>query len=104
MSAIFVLGDNVDAFAAARYLARAGHEVTMARERVNGIGDTLEPGWLPPHIAHDLDLAAHGLVVRTADPWASVLPEDGGLELSRDIARSAEYIKRLSPPDAARWP
>src|SRR5688500_15224894 len=76
----------------------------MARERVNGIEDTLEPGWLPPGIAKDLGLGAHGLVVRTLEPWATVLPEDVGLELTDNVEHSADAIRKLSTRDAARWP
>jgi len=108
VSAVIVLGDGVDALVAAHYLARGGHDVTIVRERANGNGngngDVLEPGWAPPKIARDLDLGRHGLVTRTPEPWAVVPPEEGGLELSADIGRSAELIKKLSARDAAKWP
>jgi phytoene dehydrogenase-like protein len=39
------------------------------------------------------------------DPWAvAELPQDGSLELWRDMARSVESIRRVSERDAARWP
>src|SRR4029077_15082619 len=45
------------------------------------------------------------LVIEQPDPWiAAALPDGGRLELSRDVARSAEAIQRLSPGDAAKWP
>jgi len=53
----------------------------------------------------DLRLAGSGLRIEAPDPWITAsLPAGGTLELSRDIARSTEAIRRLSPADAAKWP
>ncbi len=64
-----------------------------------------EAGWVPPRIARDLALDRHGLKIDHTDPWISAaLPDGGRLELWRDVARSAEAIRRLSTRDAAKWP
>src|SRR5262249_27534554 len=62
-------------------------------------------GWIPDVVMRDLGLGARGLRMDTPDPWITV-PLDGGgtLSLSRDIARSAEAIRRISPADAEQWP
>lgn len=99
-----VVGAGVDELVAAHYLARAGYAVTLVRERANGVEDLLEPGWVPPGIVCALDLERHGLRIERPEPWAIVMPEDGGLELGADMARSVEAIHKLSPADASRWP
>ena len=99
-----VVGAGVDELVAAHYLARAGYAVTLVRERVNGSDDVLEPGWVPPEIVRALDLERHGLRIEQPDPWAMVMPEDGGLELGADMAAAVEAIAKLSAADAARWP
>jgi len=53
----------------------------------------------------NLALDQHGLRIDHPDPWiAAPLPDGGRLELWRDVARSAEAIRRVSPHDAAKWP
>ncbi len=59
-------------------------------------------GWVPPQLIAALGLQ---LTLEAPDPWATVLlPGGGTLELWRDIARTAQSIRRLSERDAARWP
>ncbi|HYR32762.1 MAG TPA: NAD(P)/FAD-dependent oxidoreductase [Burkholderiales bacterium] len=56
-------------------------------------------GWVPAQ------LQLSGLTVSCPDPWLRAPLEGGGvLELSRDIARSVESIRRTSAPDAEAWP
>ena len=94
---IVILGSGVDELVAARKLARAGKAVTVVGKSSAGPVD----GWVAPTVASE----AAGLKVETPDPWASApLPQGGMLELSRDLARSVEAIRRVSPRDAERWP
>jgi len=102
--AAVVLGVGVDELVAAHYLARAGYAVTLVSERAEAIGDLLEPGWIPPGVVRDLDLARYGLRVEQQDPWAVVMREDIALELSVDMAASVEAISKLSAADARMWP
>src|SRR5205809_173856 len=62
-------------------------------------------GWVPDAVIRDFGLTGAGLRIETPDPWITApLPAGGTLELSRDIARSSEAIRRISPADAAKWP
>ncbi|HLB14335.1 MAG TPA: NAD(P)/FAD-dependent oxidoreductase [Burkholderiales bacterium] len=98
-----VIGAGVDELVAAHTLARAGYRVLVLEERAAS-GDA-QSGWVPPRIARDLALDRHGLKIDHTDPWVSAaLPDGGRLELWRDVARSAEAIRRLSTRDAAKWP
>src|SRR5256885_6332974 len=46
-----------------------------------------------------------GVAVEYPDPWLrAVLPDGGTLELWRDLKRSADAIRHLSPRDADKWP
>ncbi len=100
---ILVLGAGIDELVAAHYLAHAGRRVVVLDDRA--ARDDGEPGWIPPRIVRDLALDRHGLSVERPDPWLTVpLPDGGRLELWRDVARSAETIRRVSPGDAAKWP
>jgi phytoene dehydrogenase-like protein len=92
LSDIIVLGGGADGLVAGHLLAGGGHRVTVLAEP----GAT-SSGWLPP----SLGIALGG---DAPDPWLRV-PLDGGgvLELSRDMARSVESIRRISPRDAERW-
>jgi len=97
-----VIGAGADELVAAHLLARAGERVLVLAERDGG-GPT--EGWIPPRVVRELALAQRGLRVEWPDPWAAApLPGDGRLELWRDLARSADSIRRVSPRDAARWP
>jgi phytoene dehydrogenase-like protein len=99
-----VIGAGVNGLVAAHYLARAGRRVLVVEQRQEA-SPALETGWIPPHIIRELGLASRGLRVAQPDPWiAAPLPAGGRLELWRDVGKSAEAIRRLSPADAARWP
>lgn len=94
---IVVLGTGVDELVAARKLAAAGRAVTV----IGKSSSSPVEGWIAPPAAS----AATGLKVESPDPWAAApLPQGGYLELSRDLGRSVEAIRRVSARDAARWP
>ena len=102
---VVVIGAGVNELVAAHYLARARHEVLVLAARTGSVAADAEAGWVPQRIVDDLGLEGRGLEVRRDDPWVSaVLPDGGRLELSRDVSRSVEAIRKLSPRDAARWP
>jgi phytoene dehydrogenase-like protein len=99
MNRAIVIGGGADALVAAHLLARAGREVMM----VEGANAPEEEGWVPAQVLRGLRL--QGLALRWPDPWIAVPLAGGGrLELWRDMARSVESIRRLSPRDAERWP
>ena len=57
---------------------------------------------MPAPVARDVDLS---VLEERPDPWLrSPLAGGGMLELSRDMARSVESIRRISRRDAERWP
>ena len=99
-----VIGAGANGLVAAHYLARAGKRVVVFEQQV-AVDPSHDIGWVPPAVIRDLGLGAGGLRIEEPDPWITV-PLDGGgtLELSRDIARSTEAIRRISPADAAKWP
>lgn len=90
-----VLAVGADALVAAHLLARKGDEVVVVFEGK----PRADVGWVPPQILKELQLT--GLEVRHDDPWTA---DGAGLELSQDMARSVESIRRSSPRDAERWP
>jgi phytoene dehydrogenase-like protein len=99
-----VIGAGANGLVTAHYLARAGKRVLVAEQR-----DVPDPsadiGWIPDVVIRDLGLAGAGLRVEDPDPWITApLPSGGTLELSRDIQRSTEAIRRISPKDAEQWP
>ena len=99
MSRAIVIGGATDALVAAQVLARAGREV-MVIEAKNA---SLDEGWVPPKVLRELKI--EGFEATWPDPWLSVpLPAGGRLELSRDMARTLESIRRVSERDAERWP
>lgn len=94
---VVVLGGNIDSLVAARVLAGAGHDVA----RIGESSSAPVEGWIAPGVAR----LAQGLRIEAHDPWASApLPQGGCLELSRDLGRSVEAIRRVSERDAASWP
>jgi phytoene dehydrogenase-like protein len=100
-----VLGAGTNELVAAHLLARAGLEVVVLDERAGKDASATEPGWMPPRVASALSLAAHGLAEERPDPWIEApLPAGGRLALRRDMRRSIEAIRRVSPRDAGRWP
>lgn len=97
-SRAIVIGGGVNSLVAAHMLSRS-HEVILCA------GDSPEdgPGWVPPQVARAL--CPEGLKIEAPDPWAvAPLPDGGRLELWRDMARSVESIRRVSPADAQKWP
>jgi phytoene dehydrogenase-like protein len=94
-----VIGGGSDALVAAQLLARAGREVMV----IEGRGASLDEGWVPPEVLRELEIA--GLEPERPDPWLALpLPGGGRLELWRDMARTVDAIRRVSPHDAERWP
>ena len=100
-AAALVIGGGVNELVAAHLLLKSGYAVSLVAEI-----DSLEDdgiGWVPPQVERALGL--DGLKVQHADPWAvAPLPQGGRLELWRDMARSVESIRRVSPQDAPKWP
>ena len=97
-----VIGGGTNELVAAHVLRRAGYAVAVFAEHATTAEDS---GWVPRGVARHLRLKAYGLEVQAADPWAvAPLPQGGRLELRRDVARTVEAIRRVSPHDAAQWP
>ena len=96
-----VIGGGVNSLVAAHLLSKGGYAVSLFPEGESIGQDGL--GWVPPQVARALRL--EGLRIEAPDPWAvAPLPGGGRLELWRDVARSAESIRRVSPADAQKWP
>lgn len=100
-----VIGAGVNELVCAHYLARTHHSVLVLDPRPAREETPPEVGWIPPEIVRKLALERRGLRIERSDPWASApLPDGGRLELWRDMSRSVEAIRKLSPCDAAKWP
>jgi phytoene dehydrogenase-like protein len=101
---MIVIEAGADGLVAAHHMARTGRR-TLVLERAPRPDPSPDVGWIPPQVVRDLRLEQRGLTMQRADPWIAVpLPGGGRLELWRDMARSVEAIRRLSPRDADRWP
>ena len=99
MSRTIVIGGGADALVAAQVLARGGHEVMVIESRAA----SAEEGWTPARVLRALELEP--VELQWPEPWLSApLPAGGRLELWRDVARSVESIRCVSPKDAERWP
>ncbi len=99
-----VIGAGANGLVTAHYLARAGKRVCVVEQR--DVPDTsADIGWIPDVVIRDLGLSGAGLRIAEPDPWITApLPAGGTLELSRDLRRSTEAIRRISPKDAEQWP
>ncbi len=97
---VIVLGSGTDALVAGHLLARAGHRVTLLNEGLTG--GKADDGWVAPAIPQALGVSIQS---GWADPWASLLLDDGGtLDLWQDMTRTVESLRRVSPRDAGKWP
>ncbi len=115
-----VIGAGHNGLTTAAYLARAGLRTLVLERRplVGGacVTEELWPGFrvsraayvaglLRPAVVRELGLEARGLRLLPRNPSSfTPLPNDPGLLLGRDLARSCEEIRRFSTRDAARYP
>jgi len=99
-----VIGAGANGLVAAHYLARAGKRVLVVEQHQTP-DTSADIGWVPTALIRELGLGAGGLRIEEPDTWITVPLDAGGtLELSRDVGRSVEAIRRVSPADAAKWP
>jgi phytoene dehydrogenase-like protein len=99
VSDVVVISAGFDGFAAAHVLAAGGRRVILVQEQALPERAT---GWVPPALLDELGLK---LDIRPHDPWLRApLPGGEMLELSQDMRRSVESIRRVSARDAEKWP
>jgi len=115
-----VIGGGVNGLVCATLLARAGRTVTLLEQRadVGGAAVTRElaPGFHVPaaahdvgplraDVAHELNLAAHGLEFVPREAWMTALDGRGhAVTLWHDAAKTAAALGAFSTADAGRWP
>jgi len=97
-----VIGAGANGLVTAHALARAGKRVLVVEQHQNP-DTTADIGWVPPRVIQELGV--RNLLLEEPDPWLTApLPSGGALELSRDMGKSLEAIRRISPADAVKWP
>jgi phytoene dehydrogenase-like protein len=102
---VIVIGAGPDELVIARSLSRAGLPVLVLDRRPAHERASLQGGWILPRVVAELGLERQGLKIHRPDPWLATPLADGGrLELSLDMRRSQEAIRKLSARDASRWP
>ena len=97
-----VIGAGANGLVAAHYLTRAGKRALVV-EQHQTMDPSADVGWVPPQVLKELGVRT--VTIEAPDPSLTIpLPAGGTLELSRDVAKSAEAIRRVSPADADKWP
>ena len=114
-----VVGGGVNGLTTAALLGRAGKRVVLLeqRETLGGVCSTEEfhpgfrasicvddPGWMPPALASEIDLARHGYAPTFA-PVGAVFPVAGGppIALGASPVQAVAALRRHSPGDAQQW-
>lgn len=99
-----VIGAGVNGLVAAHALARRGRSVLVLEQRA-ALDPSPDVGWVPPAVITELGLQPSAIGLQADDPWVvSALPDGNRLELSTDMAKSVEAIKKFSAKDAEKWP
>ncbi len=117
---VVIIGAGHNGLVAACYLAKAGFApLVLERLGIPGgiaVTEEIHPGFrcpsvmhslgpLMPHIAHDLQLAKHGLKTIHPEIRLTALPPDGrALRIYNDAQRTASELASLSVKDASRYP
>ena len=115
-----IIGAGINGLVTAAVLARAGLKVVVLERRQVAGGSAVveeihpgfrvavcahDAGWLNPEIAHDLQLARHGLeFVQTDLAVCAPLPDGDHLTLWCDAGKTAQEMRRFSKSDAEKWP